>query len=63
VYRHVPGINIGNKDPTMLVEPKAIPAVYECDLKACPMKSKTSLGFYFLCLSAWGCDCHFVVCS
>jgi hypothetical protein len=24
-----------------------------CDLKACPVKGRTSLGFYFLCLSAW----------
>jgi hypothetical protein len=47
VYRHVHGINIGNKDPTRLAQPKAIPVVYECDLKACPMKRKRSLGFIF----------------
>ncbi len=60
----MPGINIGNKDHTRLVEPKAIPVVDECDLTACPMKSKTFLGFYFLCLYARECDHHFfVVCS
>jgi hypothetical protein len=32
--------------------------------KACLVKGMTSLRFYFLCLSAWGCDCHLLaVCS
>jgi hypothetical protein len=43
----VPGINTGSKDPTRLVGPKAIQAVCECDLKACPMKSKTSFRVLF----------------
>jgi len=35
-----------------------------CDLKACLVKERTFLGFYFLCLSTWGCDCHLLdVCS
>jgi hypothetical protein len=25
-----------------------------CDLKACPVKKKTLLWFYFLCFSTWG---------
>jgi hypothetical protein len=35
-----------------------------CDLKACLVKERTSLRFYFLCLSTWGCDRHLLdVCS